>query len=392
MPSKVMVVKVGTSSVTDADGKLDEAAMQNLAHQISDVLNQGTKVVLVTSGAVAAGVAELSGLGFELKAHDIVSQQVAAATGQSVLMEKYRSFFRVHNIKVAQFLITAENLSSRKSCVHIQNALKELLSLSDNIVPIINENDVVSTTELDQTKEKDKQSSFSDNDVLSVLVAANISADLVVILSDVDGLYTAEPSDPAAKLIPLVDDIASVELDVSFKGKSKRGRGGIQSKLKAAKIATSCGIPVVIANSRQANVIRDVSAGKKVGTLFKATGEMSARESWIAYGASIKGSIQVNNGAKQAILNNGSLLAVGVTNVNGVFDADDVVCIKDECDKEFARGKPKFNNLQLNQIKGLHTSKIPEILKGSATHKEVISADDMYISTTEKSDKLCTSK
>jgi glutamate 5-kinase len=370
MPSRLIVVKVGTSGITTDEGALDEQEMQNLACQISQAAKQGDKIVLVTSGAVAAGIAEL---GIVPKPNDIVFQQVAAATGQSVLMAKYHKLFATCGLKVAQILLTAEDLSNRKSYVHTCDVLTLLLKIG--VVPVINENDVTSVAELRRTN--GYKINFSDNDILSVLVAGAIGADLVIILSDVEGLYTSDPSESGAELIKTVENITH-ELKNSLKGKSKRGRGGIQSKIKAAEIATNCGIPVVISNSRKENVIIDILAGKEVGTYFKPQERMSAVKRWIAYGAAVKGSIQVNEGAKEAILQGSSLLAVGVTRVVGVFDIGEVISLEDENQQEFARGNPNFNSSQLNLIKGLQIVEVLEKL-GADTPKEVIEHRNIHL-------------
>jgi glutamate 5-kinase len=377
MPSRLIVVKVGTSGITTDKGELDEQEMQNLACQIAQAVKGGDKIVLVTSGAVAAGVAEL---GITLKPNDVVFQQVAAATGQSVLMAKYRKLFAMYGLKVAQILLTAEDLSNRESYVHICDVLS--LLLKNGVVPIINENDVTSVAELRRTE--GYKVNFSDNDILSVLVAGAIEADLVIILSDVEGLYTSDPSEPGAELIRTVDTITD-ELKKSLKGKSKRGRGGIQSKIKAAEIATSCGIPVVISNSRKENGITDIVTGQEVGTYFKPQERMPAMKRWIAYGAAIKGSIQVNKGAKEAILQGSNLLAGGITKIVGVFDVGDVVSLEDENHQEFARGNPNFNSSQLNQIKGLQ---ITEILKrlGTDKPKEIMEHRNIHLTGEQKND------
>ena len=354
MPSRLIVVKVGTSGITTSKGELDEQEMQNLACQIAQATKQGDKIVLVTSGAVAAGIAEL---GIASKPKDVAFQQAAAATGQSVLMAKYRKLFKQYDLKVAQILLTAEDLSNRASYVHTCDVLGLLLKVG--VVPIINENDVTSVDELLHTE--GYKVNFSDNDILSVLVAGAVCADLVIILSDVEGLYTADPSTPGAELIKTVEAITP-ELKNSLNGKSKLGRGGIQSKIKAAEIATSCGIPVVIANSRRENVILDVLAGKDVGTYFKPQSRMPAVKRWIAYGAAVKGAIHVNEGAKKAILQGSSLLPVGVTKVVGVFDVGDVVSLEDENHVEFARGNPNYNSNQLNLIKGLQILEVEKKL------------------------------
>ena len=375
MAGKLVVLKVGTNAITNTEGNLDTEEMGRLAHQIATAMKQGDKVVLVTSGAVAAGIAEL---GIPPKPKDVAFQQVAAATGQSVLMAKYRELFKKFDLKVAQILLTAEDLSNRASYVHTCDVLGLLLKIG--VVPIINENDVTSVDELMRTE--GYKVNFSDNDILSVLVAGAVGADLVIILSDVDGLYTADPAQPGAELIKKVDSI-SAELKSSLNGKSKLGRGGIQSKIKAAEIATSCGIPVVIANSRKENVLLDVLAEKDVGTYFKPQNRMSAVKRWIAYGAAVKGTICVNEGAKKAILDGSSLLPVGVTKVVGIFDVGDVVSLEDENQVEFARGNPNYNSSQLNLIKGLQ---VTEVLKklGAGKPKEAIEHRNIHLIEDEK--------
>jgi glutamate 5-kinase len=376
MAQKLVVVKVGTSGITTSEGKLDEEEMQRLGSQIAAVHRQGDRIVLVTSGAVAAGIAEL---GIASKPNDIVFQQAAAATGQSVLMAKYRELFKEHGLKVAQILLTAEDLSNRVSYVHTCNVLEMLLKAG--VVPIINENDVTSVDELTPLTEGYRVN-FSDNDILSVLVANAIRANLVVILSDVDGLYTTDPQKPEATLIKTVENITS-ELKDTLNGKNKWGRGGIQSKVRAAEIATTCGIPVVVANSRRENVLIDILAGKEVGTYFKAQKLMPAVKRWIAYGASVKGQIYVNEGAKKAILEGSSLLPVGVSKVIGHFNVGDVVGIVGEDNVEFAKGNPNYNSGELNLIKGLQISQVKKKL-GYIRQKEIIEHKHIHLEREEK--------
>jgi glutamate 5-kinase len=375
MPARLIVVKVGTGGITTRQGSLDEAEMQKLTSQIAAAIKQGDKIVLVTSGAVAAGIDEL---GIPPKPKDVAFQQAAAATGQSVLMAKYRDFFKEYGLKVAQILLTAEDLSNRASYVHTCDVLSLLLKVG--VVPIINENDVTSVDELMRTE--GYKVNFSDNDILSVLVAGALCADLVIILSDVEGLYTADPMQPGAKLIKTVDAITS-DLKSSLNGKSKLGRGGIQSKIKAAEIATSCGIPVVLASSRRENVLLDILSGKDVGTYFKPQSRMPAVKRWIAYGASVKGTVQVNAGAKKAILEGSSLLPVGVTKVVGIFDEGDVVALEDEKQVQFARGNPSYNSSQLNLIKGLQVTEVQRKL-GPDKPREVIEHRNIYLIEEEK--------
>ncbi len=376
MPSRLIVVKVGTSSITTAEGKLDEEEMARLAQQIAGSVKSGDRIVFVTSGAVAAGVAELGTSG---KPKDIVFQQAAAACGQSVLMAKYREVFRQHNLKVSQILLTAEDLSNRTSYVHTCDVLGMLLKLG--VVPIINENDVTSVDELVPIEEGYKVN-FSDNDILSALVASAVGADLVIILSDVEGVYTTDPSNPEAVVIRTVENITT-ELKNSLNGKSRLGRGGIQSKVRAAEIATMCGIPVVIANSRRENVIVDILAGKGVGTYFKPQTRMPAVKRWIAYGAAVKGQIHVNEGAKKAILDGSSLLPVGVTRVVGHFKACDVVSLVDPEGVEFAKGNPNFASGELNLIKGMKVTEVRKKL-GSDCPKEVVEHKSIHFIEGEK--------
>lgn len=374
MPQRLIVVKVGTNGITK-DGKLDHEEMEKLTSQIATATKKGDKIILISSGAVAAGIAEL---GIPPKPKDIVFQQAAAASGQNVLMAKYRELFKKFDLKVAQILLTAEDLSNRTSYVHTCNVLSLLLKIG--VIPIINENDVTSIDELMRTE--GYKVNFSDNDILSVLVAGAICADMVIILSDVDGVYTADPSESGAKLIKNVESITT-EFKSSLNGKSKIGRGGIQSKIKAAEIATSCGIQVIVANSRRHNVILDILAGKDVGTHFKPQTRMPAMKRWIAYCASAKGTIEVNDGAKKAIMEGSSLLPVGVTKVTGTFDEGDVVSLEDEKHVKFARGNPNYNSAQLNLIKGLQITQVHKKL-GSDKPKEVIEHRNIHLIEEEK--------
>jgi glutamate 5-kinase len=371
MATKLIVVKVGTSGITTPDGKLDEAEMRHLAKQIATANKQGNRMVLVTSGAVAAGIAEL---GIPPKPNDLVFQQASAATGQSVLMAKYRELFQQHNIKIAQILLTAEDLSNRTSYLHTCNVLEMLLKIG--VIPIINENDVTSVDELKPVTEGYRVN-FSDNDILSVLVANALRADLVIILSDVEGLFTKDPADPTAELIKTVDCV-TCELKEAVNGKSRLGRGGIQSKVKAAEIATTCGIPVVIANSRRENVIIDLLEAKQIGTYFKARPHLPAVKRWIAYGAAVKGQIHVNEGAKKAILEGSSLLPVGVTKIVGTFSAGDVISLVGEDGVEFAKGNPNYDSGSLHNIKGLQATQVKKKL-GAKKPKEVVERRNIHL-------------
>jgi glutamate 5-kinase len=371
MSSKLIVVKVGTGSLTKSNGDLDLELMSQLVDQIAKAIKNGNKIVFVTSGAVAAGIAEL---GIPPKPNDIVFQQVSAAAGQSIIMSTYRELFRKHNLKVAQVLLTAEDLSNRVAYLHICDVLEMILQLG--IVPIINENDVTSTDELIPVT-KDYEVNFSDNDILSVLVANALEADLVIILSNVDGLYTMNPKKPGAKLIKTVEQITP-EIKCEVEGKSRLGKGGMKTKLKAAEIATCSGVPLVIANSKKENGIIDIIAGKQIGTLFKPQERLPSIKRWIAYGAAVKGQIFVNEGAKKAILHGASILPVGVIKASGTFNEGDVVGLVDQNGVEFARGNPNYNSSEIGIIKGLKTNQIKKAL-GYIRRKEVVARKNICI-------------
>jgi len=371
MSSKLIVVKVGTGSLTKNGGTLNIELMEKLVNQIAEAIKQGNRIVFVTSGAVAAGIAEL---GIPPKPNDIVFQQVSAATGQSIIMSTYRELFKKHGLKVAQILLTAEDLSNRAAYLHICNVLEMTLQLG--VVPIINENDVTSTEELTPVT-KGCKVNFSDNDILSVLVANALEANLVIILSNVDGLYTKNPKRRDAKLIKTVETITP-ELKCEVEGKSRLGRGGMKTKIRAAEIATSSGIPMVIANSQQENVILDILAGKQIGTLFKPQKRLPQIKRWIAYGASVKGQIFVNEGAKKAILKGASLLPVGVVQLTGAFNEGDVISLVDQNSVEFAKGNPNYNSGEISIIKGLKTNQIKKAL-GYIRHKEIVARKNIHI-------------
>lgn len=369
LPRKLIVVKVGTSSLTNRDGHLNIEEMKRLVDQIAEAINKGFRIVLVTSGAVASGVAELK---VRPNPNDIIFQQACAAVGQSILMGHYRDLFREHGIKVSQILLTKEDLSKRVSYLHTCNVLDRLLQLG--VVPILNENDVTSTDEL-MPLTKDYEVNFSDNDILSVLIANAIQADLLVILSHVDGLFTMNPKNPEAQLIPIVEKITP-ELKKAVEGKSLLGRGGMKTKLQATEIATQGGIPVVIANSFRDGVLLDAIAGKPIGTFFQPTGKMSSVKKWIAYGASVKGQIFVNEGAEKAIIKGSSLLPIGITRISGQFEIGDVVSLVNQSGTRFGQGIVNYTSKEVSSIKGMKTNHIKKTLgyirqKGVVTRKYI---------------------
>ena len=365
MNAGLVVVKVGTRSLTIDDGNLDLEKMKSLVDQVAEATRKGYRIILVTSGAIASGIAEL---GVKANPNDIVFKQACAAAGQSILMAHYREFFKRHGLRVAQVLLTEQDLSNRISYLHTCNVLDRLLQLG--VVPIINENDVTSVNEIIPVM-KGYRVNFSDNDILSVLIANATEADLVVILSTVEGLYTKHPEKPGARLIPVVEKITP-ELKEAAEGKGRLGRGGMKTKLEAAEISMRSGIPLVIANSRRSNVLLDILDDKPVGTYFRP-GEkgLPGIKRWIAYGAGAKGQIYVNEGAKKAIMKGASLLAVGIEKVSGQFQVGDVVSLIDPDGREFARGIVNYSSEEVNLIKGMNTAQIRKAL-GYIRQKEII--------------------
>jgi glutamate 5-kinase len=376
MTGKLVVIKVGTRSLTKEDGSLDIAEVKRLVDDVAKIIQQGNKVILVTSGAIASGIAEL---GVRPNPKDIIFRQACAATGQSILMSHYREFFRRHGLKVAQVLLTENDLSNRISYIHTCNVLDRLLQIG--VVPIINENDVTSVNEIIPVM-KGYKVNFSDNSILSALIANAVEADLVIILTTVDGLYSSNPEKPESKLIPVVEKITP-EIRNATEGKSRLGRGGMKTTLEAAEIAMRSGVPLMIANSRRPNVLFDILDGKNVGTLFMPNSKgLSGIKRWIGYGAGVKGQIHVNEGARNAILKGASLLAVGIEAVSGQFQVGDVVSLVGPEGDEFGRGTANYTSDEINQTKGMNTSSVKKTL-GYVRQKEIVTRKRMHLNEKE---------
>ena len=376
MTGKLVVIKVGTRSLTKEDGSLDIAEVKRLVDDVAKIIQQGNKVILVTSGAIASGIAEL---GVRPNPKDIIFRQACAATGQSILMSHYREFFRHHGLKVAQVLLTENDLSNRISYIHTCNVLDRLLQIG--VVPIINENDVTSVNEIIPVM-KGYKVNFSDNSILSALIANAVEADLVIILTTVDGLYSSNPEKPESKLIPVVEKITP-EIRNATEGKSQLGRGGMKTTLEAAEIAMHSGVPLMIANSRRPNVLFDILDGKNVGTLFMPDSKgLPGIKRWIGYGAGVKGQIIVNEGARNAILKGASLLAVGIEAVSGQFQVGDVVSLVGPEGDEFGRGTANYTSDEINQTKSMNTSSVKKTL-GYVRQKEIVTRKRMHLNEKE---------
>ncbi|MBI3092191.1 MAG: glutamate 5-kinase [Candidatus Tectomicrobia bacterium] len=364
--AKRLVLKVGSAVLTGGKGKLDVPFLRGLAGQVAAARQAGYEVVLVSSGAIAAG---RGALGLPEGARSIPEMQAAAAVGQSSLIGLYARCFTRHGLTVAQLLLTHDDFSDRQRYLNARNTLQTLLAYG--AVPIINENDTVSVEEI----------KFGDNDTLSALVASLLDADLLLMLSDVEGLYSADPRANAdARLISRVRSITPQMLESASVRANAVGRGGMRAKLEAAKRATRAGIRCMVINGRPPTNVRRALAGEPVGTTFEPQARvLKGRKWWILHTLKPQGMVQVDDGAKRALIEQGrSLLPSGVLEVTGNFHFADAVLCCDKNKQAFARGLVNYDAQALRRIRGLHTSKIAEIL-GSKEYDEVIHRDDLVL-------------
>jgi glutamate 5-kinase len=335
--SRRAVIKLGTGIVTGGDGQFNAGHLEPVARTIAALKKDGRQILLVSSGAVGLGRGRL-GLHRD-RLNDMVVRQACAAVGQSLLMHEYEKLFQTHGIQLAQVLLTEGDFVDRTRYSNLRETMEALLKLG--VLPIVNENDTVSTAELDYLNVRAGERIFSDNDRLAALVMSHIEADLLVLLTDVDGLMQLGPSgskDAAAKVIPLVEEITP-ELKSLAMGPSEGGRGGMLTKLAAAEIAMQAGGVAVIANGTKPDTLGHIFEGEPAGTVFLSKTRMAGKRRWIAYAAGVRGRVIVNAGAREALTGGkASLLASGVTGVEGEFDAAEVVSIVDGEGLEFARG------------------------------------------------------
>lgn len=363
----LVVVKVGTRVLTHADGRLDEDRIAVLAEELNDLIESGRKVVLVSSGAVGAGMSQLD---IAQRPRDLAELQAVAAIGQTKLVEIYDRTFRKHGHHAAQVLLTADDLDNRTRYLNVRNTLLTLIQLG--AVPIINENDTVAVDELMAT--------FGDNDRLAATVTNLLRAPLLVILSDVDGLYDGDPANPDSKLIPTVPRLNDTVFDFVRDKLTGTSKGGMASKLEAARVVTAAGENVIIASGRQPGLLRQIMAGEEVGTLIIAQGKtVSPWKRWIGYSAQPRGHLILDEGARRAIVEQGrSLLAAGVVGVEGDFKKGDVVSLRDENSRELARGLTNYPAAEVRQIQGQKSAQIAATL-GRQPYQEVIHRDNMLV-------------
>jgi glutamate 5-kinase len=352
-----IVVKVGTRVLTHEDGTLDEEQIARLGDELCQLIDLGRRVVLVSSGAVGAGMSQL---GLRQRPQDVARLQAVAAVGQARLIETYDRVFRKHNRSAAQVLLTADDLDDRTRYLNVRNTLRALLDFQ--AVPIINENDTVAVEEL--------AARFGDNDRLAALVTNLLRAPLLVILSDVDGLFDGDPRQGGAQVIPIVDEVSQGGF----------GTGGMASKLNAARIATTAGENVVIASGRRPGVLLQIARGESVGTLFLAKGKsISPRKRWIGFSAQPCGRLTIDAGACAAIVSQGrSLLAIGIVAVEGQFRKGDLVKLCDEQGVEIARGLSNYHVDEVQRIRGLRSDRIAQVL-GHRPYEEVVHRDNMAV-------------
>ncbi len=376
IPYRRIVVKVGTAVLTDTanDGGLNLPMMVDLVRQISHLrIQQNAEVIFVTSGAIAAGRQELRQAGQQLAERDIPSRQALAAIGQGRLIHAYQQMFEIYGVHVAQALLTINDLAERQSYLNVRNTLGALLDLG--VVPILNENDVVAVDEIGEV--------FGDNDRLSALVANLVDADLLVILTDTDGLYTADPHrNPDAILVPVVDRVDEEIQAMVGAHRNPWARGGMPTKIEAARLVTSTGIAMVLCSGRADDAILRAARAEPVGTLFRPSGEkLEARKRWMLNRVkdSKWGEIEVDGGAADALLNRHvSLLPAGVRGVRGDFHRGDIVYIVDEPGRHIACGIANYDAQDIASIRGFQSDGIVAIL-GYHYGQEIVHRNNLVL-------------
>jgi glutamate 5-kinase len=367
-PYRRIVVKFGTSLLTGGTNELHPETMSGLVDQVAQLHQQGLELIVVSSGAMAAGRQKL---GLDRKIRSIPFKQVLCSVGQSHLMYVYEQLFRKHGIAVAQALLTKADLSDRAGYLNARNTLLALLQL--RVVSIVNENDVVAVDELDEAK-------FGDNDNLSAMVANLVDADLLLLLTDTAGLHTADPRrDARARLIPQVEHI-DAEIEGLADKAGRLGIGGMVTKIEAAKLATASGVTVIIADGREPDIIPRLAAGKAIGTRFlPATTKLESRKRWMLCGLCVRGRLSIDPGAAQALkTNKRSLLAAGIGQIAGDFHRGDIVDIYDTDGAHLGSGLVNYGSSDLERIKGTHSGKIATLL-GFDYGPEIVHRDNLAV-------------
>ncbi|MCL2005663.1 MAG: glutamate 5-kinase [Planctomycetaceae bacterium] len=364
--SDVIVVKVGTNVLSRANGLLNEPRIVQLCRDLHLAMQKKRRVVLVTSGAVGAGMG-LLGLG--KRPTELAHLQAVAAIGQGKLIETYAQILRLYGVNCAQILLTANDLSNRESYLNTRNTILTLLNLG--ILPIINENDTVSVERLHST--------FGNNDQLAALVANLFERPLLVLLTDVDGLFDRDPQHPEAKLVPLIEKWSPCLMNMVVDKRSGRSKGGMESKLKAAKMITASGGNVIIANGDYEDTLSQILSGQEVGTVFLSQCYLAARKRWLGFAVRTEGTMVLDDGAISAIAQKGkSLLPVGVLSAKGNFERGSIVSLRDSQNVEVGQGLTNYGLQDVLRIAGKKTSELREII-GQNVYTEVIHRDNMQI-------------
>ena len=363
--AKRIVVKVGTSSLTHPSGGMNLHRIEHLVRELIDEANQGKDILLVSSGAIAAG---MNALGLAERPASVPTRQALAAIGQGALLHIYEKFFHEYGRTMAQVLLTKENAARHHQYMNSRNALLALLGM--NVIPVINENDAVAVDEI----------KIGDNDNLSAVVAALVDADALIILSDIDGVYTANPrTDTSARLISEIPEITPEVEHIAGGAGSAQGTGGMQTKIEAAKIAQNAGVTMVIARGDEDGIVRSILHGEEVGTLFPAReAHLRTRKSWLAFGQRLMGELSVDEGCILAMRRGASLLAVGVTDVYGEFSAGDTIRVLSPDGQEIARGITAYDAADIARLMGHQTADFPTLMVDAA-HEEIIHRDNMVL-------------
>ncbi len=365
-----IVVKVGTRILTDERGHLSESQIESFANQLAEAKAKGYRMVLVSSGAVGSGIGRL---GLSGRPTDLAQLQAVAAVGQSALIEAYNHFLEKLGLHAAQILLTADDLEHRTKYLNVRNTLNALLEYG--AIPIINENDTLSVVELNTT--------FGDNDRLAALVADLIHAPLLILLSDIDGLYDGDPKNPKSKLIQTVHQIDASIQALAFDRLTGLSKGGMASKLRIAHQITHAGGSVIIANGREPKILQKILNCEEFGTLFLPHGaRMTARKQWIGYAIFPRGRVLVDDGCAKALVEKGkSLLPIGIREIEGEFEQGDVIAVCSMNGLEIGRGFTNYSSADLTQICGMHSDEIEAAFPEMKLYAEVIHRDNLTLTT-----------
>ena len=359
---KKIVIKIGSSILVDEKGKPKKKWLQEFAEDIKNLLKKKKQIVIVSSGAIAMGCEYL---GIKKNGLRVDKSQAVASIGQIELMDFYKKTFDKNKIKISQILLTLDDTEQRRRSINAKRTIDNLLTMG--IIPIVNENDTTATTEI----------KYGDNDRLAARVSQIISADCLILLSDVDGLYTDNPKkNKATKLIKIVNKIDESIKRYAAKTENLYGSGGMKTKIEAAKICQLSGCYMVIANGNYNNPIKEMLESKKCTWFLPRISKLDARKQWIIGSVAPKGEVIIDLGAVRAINDGKSLLPAGVKKIKGNFEKGDHILVKDQNDTECARGLASFSSIEIEKIKGSHSSKIKNIL-GYSTREEIIHKDDL---------------